>query len=72
MGDILRRFFVVAIVGIGFLFVFVVLIEATSAIPERHQAIAYFVIMAPWLIWGTFYFTIPLFIWFFRELRKKL
>jgi hypothetical protein len=71
MDRLIRRFLVTAIVGVGFLFAYVVLIEATSVIPERHKVTAYFLFMAPWLIWGTFYFTIPLFIWNFKKLRKK-
>jgi len=72
MANIIRRFFVTALVGFVFLVVFILFIETTILIPDQHQETAYFVFLTPWLVWGFFYFTVPLFVYFVRQIRNGL
>jgi len=71
MANIIRRFFVTALVGFVFLVVFILFIETTTLTPDQHLETAYFVFLTLWLVW-VFYFTVPLFVYFVRQIRKGL
>lgn len=60
MGEVIQKFFIAALAGALFLAIFALAFEFTDIIPQQHAETLYFVFMAPWMIWGVFYFGIPL------------
>ncbi len=70
MKMLIQKFFITALVGVIFLFAFVLLIETTTLTPDQNLETAYFMFLTPWIVWGFFYFLIPLFNHFFHLSRR--
>jgi len=70
MKMLIQKFFITAIVGAIFLLAFVLIIETTTLISDQHLETAYFVFLTPWIVWGFFYFLIPLFSHFFHLIGR--